>query len=216
MGTRGLYCFLYKGVYYIIYNHWDSYPKGLGEALLRQLQGFSLEELRERLVNSIIVCDEIYPELTPEFVDNFRTFIIQDEPYFESWLCRSSMYIKDNETGNLEAIIRRSSGAFYTWMCKTYDSSEEKWSFLLRRLFSVDGLCLKKALSLGYLLLEEPPTNEAPEIDCSSDIKWIYIIDLDHERFLVKNKQDVVWEFELQKLLMDVGDPEKSLVKKLI
>ncbi|CAJ0757013.1 19602_t:CDS:1, partial [Entrophospora sp. SA101] len=188
----------------------------LGEALLRQLQGFSLEELRERLVNSIIVCDEIYPELAPEFVDNFRTFIIQDEPYFESWLCRSSIYIKDNETGNLEAIIRRSSGAFYTWMCKTYDSSEEKWSFLLRRLFSVDGLCLKKALSLGYLLLEESPTNEAPEIDCSSDIKWIYIIDLDHERFLVKNKQDVVWEFELQKLLMDISDPEKSLVKKLI
>src|SRR5687767_14362420 len=153
MGTRGLYCFLYKGIYYIIYNHWDSYPEGLGETLLEQLQGVSLQELRERLVHSVIVCDGKYPELTQEIVDCFRTFIMQDESYFEAWLSRSSLYIKGDNTGNLEAIIRRSSGAFYTWICKTYNSLEEKWSFLLRRIFCMDGLHLKKALSLGYLLL---------------------------------------------------------------
>ncbi|CAH1764233.1 23323_t:CDS:1 [Entrophospora sp. SA101] len=214
MGTRGLYCFLYKGKYYIIYNHWDSYPEGLGETLLEQLQGFSLQELRERLVHNIIICDGKYPEITQEIVDNFRTFIMQDESYFESWLRRSSMYIKNNETGNLEAIIRRSSGTFYTWICKTYDSLEEKWSFLLGRIFCVEGLCLKKVLSLGYLLLEEFPTERAPENDLW--IEWIYIIDLDEEKFLVQSNEGDEWEFKLEEILMDVGNSEKSLAKKLI
>lgn len=37
MGTRGLFGFRWKGVYYLMYNHWDSYPSGLGRALLEEL-----------------------------------------------------------------------------------------------------------------------------------------------------------------------------------
>nr|CAG8601191.1 6474_t:CDS:1 [Entrophospora candida] len=215
MGTRGLYCFLYKGIYYIIYNNSDSYPDGLGETLLRQLLGLSLQELRERLVHNIIVCNGKYPELTQEIVDNFRTFIIQDESYFESWLNNSSAYIKNNEIGNLEAIIRRSSGAFYTWLCKTYDSLREKWDFLLGRIFCMYGLHLKKALSLGYLPLRQFPNEEVPTVD--GWIEWIYIIDLDHEKFLVQN-HEYEWEFNLQKLLMYVdylAKENKSSNKKI-
>lgn len=34
MGTRGYYAFKFRGKYYIFYNHWDSYPKGLGKLVL--------------------------------------------------------------------------------------------------------------------------------------------------------------------------------------
>ncbi|KAF1960912.1 hypothetical protein CC80DRAFT_489144 [Byssothecium circinans] len=33
MGTRGLYAYKYRGRYYVYYNHWDSYPEGLGKEL---------------------------------------------------------------------------------------------------------------------------------------------------------------------------------------
>ncbi|KAI0913057.1 hypothetical protein F4823DRAFT_103394 [Ustulina deusta] len=35
MGTRGLYVYKWRGRYYVYYNHWDSYPSGLGEDLVK-------------------------------------------------------------------------------------------------------------------------------------------------------------------------------------
>ena len=35
MGTRGLYGFRKNGVDKVTYNHWDSYPDGLGKQILR-------------------------------------------------------------------------------------------------------------------------------------------------------------------------------------
>ena len=37
MGTRGWFAFLYKGEYYRVYNHWDSYFTGLGVKLVNEL-----------------------------------------------------------------------------------------------------------------------------------------------------------------------------------
>lgn len=38
MGTRGYYVFKFQGVYYVIYNHYDSYPSGLGETITYHLR----------------------------------------------------------------------------------------------------------------------------------------------------------------------------------
>ena len=38
MGTRGLFGFCYKGNYYIVFNHWDSFPSILGADLVKQLK----------------------------------------------------------------------------------------------------------------------------------------------------------------------------------
>ena len=51
MGTRGFYCFRYKGLYYVIYNHWDSYPDGLGETLVNQLRNIDPQDLRNMIIH---------------------------------------------------------------------------------------------------------------------------------------------------------------------
>ncbi|KAF2110453.1 hypothetical protein BDV96DRAFT_584025 [Lophiotrema nucula] len=37
MGTRGFYVYRWHGRYYVYYNHWDSYPSGLGKTLLSMI-----------------------------------------------------------------------------------------------------------------------------------------------------------------------------------
>lgn len=37
MGTRGFYVFRFRGKYYVYYNHWDSYPQGLGTWIVRDI-----------------------------------------------------------------------------------------------------------------------------------------------------------------------------------
>jgi hypothetical protein len=55
MGTRGLYVFKYQGLYYIFYNHWDSYPSGgLGDTIVAELKTLDFEKVRE-LVSAITV-----------------------------------------------------------------------------------------------------------------------------------------------------------------
>ncbi|SNW62242.1 Hypothetical protein ORPV_338 [Orpheovirus IHUMI-LCC2] len=38
MGTRGLFGFVYKGKYYVAYNHYDSYPDYLGQLILDEIK----------------------------------------------------------------------------------------------------------------------------------------------------------------------------------
>ena len=44
MGTRGNYIFRYKGRYYVFYNHFDSYFRGLGAAIVMELQCWKAED----------------------------------------------------------------------------------------------------------------------------------------------------------------------------
>ena len=51
MGTRGLFGFYFKGKYYVCYNHWDSYPSGLGKDLINELSRcIKLNQLDEWIV----------------------------------------------------------------------------------------------------------------------------------------------------------------------
>jgi hypothetical protein len=37
MGTRGYYCYRFRGRLYAYYNHWDSYPSVLGKFLIENI-----------------------------------------------------------------------------------------------------------------------------------------------------------------------------------
>ncbi len=47
MGTRGYYVFKYNGIYYVFYNHFDSYYSGLGEDIVSELRGLTKENYDE-------------------------------------------------------------------------------------------------------------------------------------------------------------------------
>lgn len=38
MGTSGLFGFVYNGKYYVVYNHYDSYPDGLGQDIINEIK----------------------------------------------------------------------------------------------------------------------------------------------------------------------------------
>jgi hypothetical protein len=52
MGTRGILGFITKGVRKGTYNHFDSYPSGLGDAIIRFILAHTDEEL-EQMVGKI-------------------------------------------------------------------------------------------------------------------------------------------------------------------
>jgi hypothetical protein len=59
MGTRGTITVTFKGRSFRIYNHWDSYPSGLGLQLLKELielfKTMTLEQMREAMSKMVII-----------------------------------------------------------------------------------------------------------------------------------------------------------------
>ena len=58
MGTRGFYVYKWRGRYYVYYNHWDSYPSGLGKVLVSTIPT-DPEEFRQWLENKRIEYTEL-------------------------------------------------------------------------------------------------------------------------------------------------------------
>lgn len=74
MGTRGLWGYVIEGEDKFAYNHFDSYPSGLGGDLLRHTKAMPLEQLREQ-AKALKMVDEDEPptaldvEMLREFAD---------------------------------------------------------------------------------------------------------------------------------------------------
>lgn len=57
MGTRGFRIIRFRGRYYIFYNHWDSYPEGMGKSLVDQIPQ-DPDEYQRELIDSVNPPDE--------------------------------------------------------------------------------------------------------------------------------------------------------------
>ncbi len=77
MGTRGLFGFCYKGKYYFAYNHWDSYPTGLGASIIQQLKHAIDNNLLDDWKNKIIELVEVDENVPPteEDINNLKKYI---------------------------------------------------------------------------------------------------------------------------------------------
>ncbi|CEN59710.1 hypothetical protein ASPCAL02154 [Aspergillus calidoustus] len=73
MGTRGLLFIRWEGRYYVYYNHYDSYPEGLGEAIVENIP-ITPEEYQEWLDNM----RQTYTRLS----DQFQEHILPISPDF--------------------------------------------------------------------------------------------------------------------------------------
>jgi hypothetical protein len=91
MGTRGLFGFLYKGIYYIFYNHWDSYPAGLGKNLINEIKKAivenRLDEWKEKVTLMRIIKEGDLP--TSEDIENLKwcTDLSVDNRSTSNWYC---------------------------------------------------------------------------------------------------------------------------------
>lgn len=73
MGTRGCYGFFKEKLSKVTYNHFDSYPTGLGSQILDFIKNTSIEDMN-KIFNKIILVDE---ENTPtkEQIENCKRFL---------------------------------------------------------------------------------------------------------------------------------------------
>lgn len=72
MGTRGLYGFHKGGQDKLTYNHWDSYPSGLGEQVVGFLLETPIEQLNTIFDEIIMVDGKTTP--SPEEIEYYRQF----------------------------------------------------------------------------------------------------------------------------------------------
>ena len=76
MGTRGLFGFYHKGKYYVVYNHFDSYPDGLGRDIVEQikyaLENNLLDQWKKQLDELKIVSFDMIP--TSEDIEKLKNY----------------------------------------------------------------------------------------------------------------------------------------------
>ena len=71
MGTRGFVVIKYKNMYYRIYNHFDSYPQGLGVklvAFIRTMNGMSSDDVVRHIME--IYDDDVLITEDPKDIEN--------------------------------------------------------------------------------------------------------------------------------------------------
>lgn len=99
MGTRGLFGFYYKGKYYVVYNHFDSYPEGLGSDIINEIKKAILEgkldEWKNKLININIVNEDKVP--TSEDIERLAYF--------------TDLSVSRGSTSDWYCLLRRTQGS---------------------------------------------------------------------------------------------------------
>ena len=91
MGTRGLFGFYFKSKYYLIYNHFDSYPDGLGDKLIKEIieaiKNGELDKWMKMLLDIKIVSTEKQP--TTEDITELEKYTNLEVSYRSKndWYC---------------------------------------------------------------------------------------------------------------------------------
>ena len=89
MSTRGLYGFRKNGIDKTSYNHYDSYPEGLGKEILRFIKDYSLEEMNALCDAIEIVSNDVPPtkEVKKTYVREGISNINVSERTEDDWYC---------------------------------------------------------------------------------------------------------------------------------
>ncbi len=65
MGTRRLFGFYYKNKFYLVYNSYDSYPKGLGKKLVKEISKAIKDNKIEKWIQQLEKIKIVNPDLPP-------------------------------------------------------------------------------------------------------------------------------------------------------
>lgn len=66
MGTRGVFGFRLSGKEYVVYNHYDSYPDGLGVEVIKFIRSVNVENGWSKLRDLVSALSLVNPESKPD------------------------------------------------------------------------------------------------------------------------------------------------------
>lgn len=100
MGTRGLVGFRLESKDYLAYNHFDSYPSGLGQEVIEQLAQLNIEELPDAVRSLTLVTDDT--PIAKDAVERLKAYteLHVSEQSTEDWYC-----LLHGAQGNLVAYL---------------------------------------------------------------------------------------------------------------
>ena len=121
MGTRGFFGFYYKGKYYLVYNHYDSYPQWLGKTIVKELKAAidnnRLDEWKSKLDNIKVVTDKTPPTSEEiELLKKYSNTSVSRQTAYD-WYC-----LLHKCQGSLEDVLE--SGYLYS----LGNTPQECWS----------------------------------------------------------------------------------------
>ncbi|TAQ87015.1 hypothetical protein B7494_g4645 [Chlorociboria aeruginascens] len=100
MGTRGLVCFIVKGVRHGTYNHFDSYPSGLGQKIVKFLVALKPEEYATMI--------ELLEEI--EWVDRDSTPSLPVQHYYSADLGLCDLSYGNRSTEDWYCLLHKTQG----------------------------------------------------------------------------------------------------------
>lgn len=109
MGTRGTYGFRKDGIDKLTYNHWDSYPDGLGRTVVEFCKNHDVEELKN-IFDKIIMVDKNTPpteKQIDECIENGFTDFNVSSGSKTDWYC-----LLRNCQGDLECLAKAKNHAY--------------------------------------------------------------------------------------------------------
>jgi hypothetical protein len=153
MGTRGVFGFHKNGVDKITYNHYDSYPSGLGEAVRKFVADHDIEELN-KIFDRIILVNGSKP--TPEQITECEQYtnLSVSERSTNDWYC-----LLHDAQGNPEV---------YAYGLKYMEDSA---SFLKNSLFCEWGYVINLATNRLeiYVGFQKSPQDNRYRVDKHTD-----------------------------------------------
>jgi hypothetical protein len=119
MGTRGAFGFRIDGLDKVTYNHFDSYPDGLGSDLIDDIIGSSIEQMK-KVARAIVLIDSDEPPTAEQIAANEKWANLEvSKQKLEDWYC----------------LLREAQGSLAPWLDEELGVMIDSHGFLLDSLF---------------------------------------------------------------------------------
>ena len=179
MGTNGYFVFLYNGIYYAIYNHYDSYFSYLGNNLLNEIKNMVKEDKFE------------------EWLDKFKNLIILKDISDLDNYCDSGSDCDSNCGSDCESDCEGDCISYNTKKIskenieklKNLAGNNDIQKYVYNIIEKCTGSYLK-TLDSGIMIAEVITKNKEEIINISPCIEYIYIFDFDEGTFTVIDNQN--------------------------
>ena len=168
MSTRGAYGFKRDNQYKVTYNHFDSYPTGLGIDIFKFVRDTSIEEMNKVFDSIVLVTNEKRP--TKAQIEECKVYMDVDvsEQVADDWYC-----LLYNSRGNLYVYLDKPT--------QIYTGYDKHWNKLTKKVPGGLKYMLDGHKFLGDTVFCEWSyvinlTNNTVEIS-GGGIEYMYLID---------------------------------------